>query len=224
MQSAQVKTLTTASREARIETARALGSLLTFTAQLFNIGKNLNDVQVGLLANDMLERYWHWRFDEFAFVMKEAVGGRYGTSYDRLDAPTVHGWCAIYDAERSALIEAAAEKRHKANRLAEAGRESLLPDEQMPALYFRAKLEAMPDEELRRGIRYYWPQRAEAMPAKKISIAVAILRERAAWALHEATRPRTADEKESEYHAFQAAYWLEKHQQEARETGAEVIT
>lgn len=223
-QSAQVSALAKAGGpEVAASTVEALGNLLTFAAAQFNIGKNFNDVQLALLANDMLERYWHWRFDEFAFVLKEAVGGRYGTTYDRIDAPTVHGWCAIYEAERSALLEAEAERRHKTFRLAEVNREALLPAEQMPELYFRAKLEAMPDEELRRGIRYYWPARAEEVPRKKLRIAIALLRERAAWAEHEATRPPTFDEQEEAYRRFKANWALEKEMQEMRDTGAELL-
>ncbi|MBH8569376.1 hypothetical protein [Hymenobacter negativus] len=223
-QSAQVSALTkTGGEEVAASTVEALGNLLTFAAAQFNIGKNFNDVQLALLANDMLERYWHWRFDEFVFVLKEAVGGRYGTTYDRIDAPTVHGWCAVYEQERSALLDAEAQRRHKTFRLGEANREALLPLEQMPELYFRAKLEAMPDAELRRGIRFYWPQRAEEMPRKKLRIAVAILRERAAWAEHEATRAPTFDEKEEAYRRYKANWALEKEMQEMRDTGAEVI-
>lgn len=222
-QSAQVSALTKTAPELAQDAAEALGNLLTFAAGQFNVGKNLTDVQLALLASDMLERYWHWRFDEFAFVLKEAVGGRYGTTYDRIDAPTVHGWCAKYETERTALLEADAERRHKAFRLAENNREALLPAELMPELYFRAKLEGMPDDELRRGIRFYWPHRAEEMPRKKLRIALAILRERAAWAEHEATRAPTFDEQEEAFRRYKANWALEKEQQEMRDTGAEVV-
>jgi hypothetical protein len=223
-QSAQVSAITKAAgTESADDAVEALGNLLTFAAAQFNVGKNLNDPQVALLAHDMLEQYWHWRFDEFAYVLKQATAGRYGTSYDRIDAPTVHGWCMRYEQERTELLEAEALRRHKAHRLAEMNRDALLPDERMPELYFRAKLEAMPDDELRRGIRFYWPLRAEEMPAKKITIALAILRERIAFAEYEATRPLSFDEKEEVYQRIKAGWALENQMQEMRDTGAEEI-
>lgn len=115
-QSAQVSGL---SAQAAGDTAEALGNLLTFAAAQFNVGKNLNDVQIALLASEMLRIYWHWRFDEFSFVLREAVAGRYGTTYDRLDAATVHEWCAKYEADRNAVAVDQAEHELRAYKQAE---------------------------------------------------------------------------------------------------------
>ncbi|MGI4736307.1 MAG: hypothetical protein ACRYG7_14110 [Janthinobacterium lividum] len=115
-QSAQVSTL---KAQAKGDVAEALGNLLTFAAMQFNVGKNLNDVQIALLASEMLRLYWHWRFDEFSLMLREAVAGRYGTTYDRLDAATVHEWCAKYEASRNEVEAAASEQQAREYKLAE---------------------------------------------------------------------------------------------------------
>jgi hypothetical protein len=149
-QSPQVSALST---EAAGDTAEALGNLLTFAAAQFNVGKNLSDVQIAILASEMLRIYWHWRFDEFAFVLREAVAGRYGTTYDRVDAATVHGWCATYEASRN-LLEA--EQAEHEVRLYKNPKPTPSPLASEPGYTeLRAKIEAMSDAELMKGGSYY---------------------------------------------------------------------
>jgi hypothetical protein len=141
------------------DAVEALGNLLNFAAQQFNVGKNLNDVQIALLASEMLRIYWHWRFDEFSFVLREAVAGRYGTTYDRIDAPTVHEWCAKYEADRNATQAQQAEHEARAHKLAEqqAPRSELAAHPSFGADYqgVRAQLEALSDGELNTTWRHY---------------------------------------------------------------------
>jgi hypothetical protein len=148
------------------DVAEALGNLLTFAAAQFNVGKNLTDVQIALLASEMLRLYWHWRFDEFSFVLREAVAGRYGTTYDRIDAPTVHEWCAKYEADRNATQAHHAEQEARAYKQAEqqAPRSELATHPEFGAEYqgVRAQLEALSDGELNATWRHYLTaQRAE---------------------------------------------------------------
>jgi hypothetical protein len=155
-QSAQVSALEAA---AKGDTAEALGNLLTFAAAQFNVGKNLTDVQIALLASEMLRLYWHWRFDEFSLVLREAVAGRYGTTYDRIDAPTVHEWCAKYEADRNATQAYLAEQETRQQKLAEKQplRSELAIHPRFGAEYagVRTQLEALSDEELNTTWRHY---------------------------------------------------------------------
>jgi hypothetical protein len=154
--SVQVSALSTA---ARGDTAEALGNLLTFAANQFNVGKNLSNVQAALLASEMLRIYWHWRFDEFSLVLREAVSGKYGTTYDRVDAPTVHEWCAKYELARSELEAAASEQQAREFKLAEKqpAKNPLAshPDYQGA----RQQLEALSDGHLVATARHYRHQR-----------------------------------------------------------------
>jgi hypothetical protein len=151
-QSAQVSALEAA---ARGDTAEALGNLLTFAAAQFNVGKNMTDVQIALLASEMLRLYWHWRFDEFSFVLREAVAGRYGTTYDRIDAPTVHEWCAKYEADRNATQAHLAE--HEARIYKQAEQQPMRSELAGQPGYaeLRAKMEVLNDDQLRAGGKHY---------------------------------------------------------------------
>jgi hypothetical protein len=141
------------------DVAEALGNLLTFAAAQFNVGKNLNDVQIALLASEMLRLYWHWRFHEFSLMLREAVAGRYGTTYDRIDAPTVHEWCAKYEADRNATQAYQAEHEARAYKQAEqqAPRSELAAHPKFGADYadVRAQLEVLCDGELNATWRHY---------------------------------------------------------------------
>lgn len=116
--------------------AEALGNLLTFTALQFNVVRNLTDLQIQLLAADLPSRYYHWRIQEFVYVMREAVAGKWGKVYDRLDPPTVHDWCTAYAAEEQAQAVAdAAERRAAAYKLVQPHIDP------MPVLYLRQQVE-----------------------------------------------------------------------------------
>jgi hypothetical protein len=166
-QSAQVSGL---SAQARGDVAEALGNLLTFAAAQFNVGKNLNDIQIALLASEMLRIYWHWRFDEFSFVLREAVAGRYGITYDRLDAATVHGWCAAYEAGRNEWEADQVEQQVKAYKNSKPTPSPLATEPGYAAL--RATIDAMSDEELMKGGSYY-ASLAEPTPEEVLKLAVA---------------------------------------------------
>jgi hypothetical protein len=157
-QSAQVSTL---KAQAKGDTAEALGNLLTFAAAQFNVGKNLNDVQIALLASEMLRLYWHWRFDEFSLVLREAIAGRYGAVYDCIDARTVHEWCAKYEASRNEVEAAASEQQAREHKLAES-RPPASPHVAHPDYAsVCAQLEALRDGDLVATARHYRQQPGE---------------------------------------------------------------
>jgi hypothetical protein len=169
-QSAQVSSLEAA---AKGDTSEALGNLLTFAAAQFNVGKNLNDVQIALLASEMLRIYWHWRFDEFSFVLREAVAGRYGTTYDRLDAATVHEWCAKYEADRNALAAEQAEREARAYKEAEQQPARSELASQPGYAELRAKLQALSDDALCAGGKHY-EALASRTEEEEVKLAVAL--------------------------------------------------
>ena len=222
-ESAQVVSLMKRDAELRADTAEALGNLLAFAAAQFNVGKNMSNGQAALLAGDMLERYWYWRFDEFALMLKEAVAGQYGNTYDRIDAATVHSWCQKYEAQRSEQIQVETERKHREQRLAEAAATNeaklKLSDSQLERMYFRAKLAAMSDEQLAAGIDYYRRHPEAPLAADKVLCALQVLSDRKAFEL----RDKRADES-SDYKRIREG-WLqqrarEREELEMKETGA----
>lgn len=177
-QSPQASALTAA---ARGDTAEALGNLLTFAAGQFNVGKNLTNVQVAVLANQLLRDYWHWRFDEFALVLREAVAGRYGTTYDRVDAPTVNGWCQLYEAQRNALEAEATEQQVREWKRQQPATSPLARDPAFGPDYqgARQQLEALSDADLVATGRHY-QQQADAESQFIRAVALEVHQERRA--------------------------------------------
>gem|GEM_PF-3915917 len=144
------------------DAVEAMANLLTFASAQFNVGKNLSDVQVALLAPELLRIYWYWRFDEFAYVLREAVAGRYGTTYDRIDAPTVHEWCLKYEAERGLIQANACEQQtrefKKAEQQPSASPLTTHPEFGGDYAGARAQLEALSDGNLQATERHYRQQ------------------------------------------------------------------
>lgn len=201
-------------KEAPGDLAEALGNLLTFTAQQFNVVRNLTDMQVMLLVGDLTERYWRWKLNEFAYVFREAVAGRWGKVYDRLDPPTVQEWCAAYDAERQEQVAMQAES--EAAKLKAAEKQSGPPLE-MAVAYLRARLEALPDEDLQAGFHYYQANPGKPDAAVKCQLAASILSER------EAARnaPPTEAEREAAVQRFRANDFAQRMQKLADEEAAD---
>jgi hypothetical protein len=182
------------------DVAEALSTLLVFTAQQFNCVRNLTDLQIMLLANDLPARYWHWRIDEFAYVLKEAVAGRWGKIYDRLDPPTVQEWCAAYDAERQEAVSA--ESESTAAKL-KASEKNTAPPLDMSKAYLRARLEALSDEDLDAGMTHY-KQNPHLPDARlKLELAAEVLAAR--WAYPVATPTARSAAQRAEDHAMELA-------------------
>jgi len=167
--------LSALSRHAPGDAAEALGNLLIFTSAQFNVPRNLSDVQVALLVNDLLARYWHWRFDEFVYLCREAIAGRWGCHYATVDAPTVHSWCVAYAEVRDAEVEHAAEQQRLATQRAERQvGPSRADDEQA----FRRHLESLSDEQLQQGIAYYQHYADAPHAALRVELAAEVLLDR----------------------------------------------
>ncbi|GAB3303534.1 hypothetical protein [Hymenobacter tenuis] len=182
-QSPQVSALR---RAAPGDAAEALANLLTFTAHLFNVVRNLSEVQITLLAQDLMERYWHWKFDEFIYVFREATAGRWGKVYDRLDAGTVHEWCKAYEIEvQQPLLEKQALNESAKFKQLEQG---AALNENMNRVYTKHALLTRTNEELEAGIDYYWRHLDAPGADMKIELANEILEERAAAAKRAAER------------------------------------
>ena len=211
LESAQVSVL---NREAPGDVAEALGNVLTFYAQYFNVVRNLTDVQITLLVPDLLERYWHWHFDEFLLVLKEGVAGRWGKVYDRIDPPTVHEWCRAYDEIRGAELERQAQQQAKQHLLAE---RTTAPKRYDNEHEFRGHLETFTDEQLRQGIAWYEQHPEDPFSEIKLRLACEVLLDRKRLELLKAVVAKANDggtyareASEEEYQRFKASFVAER--------------
>jgi hypothetical protein len=85
---------------------KALSLLITQLGNSFNVGKNVDTLQVYECATLLAEKYWYLRLEEFVYVFKQARLGKYGKVYDRLDVQVISEWLSTYDTgERLAEME-----------------------------------------------------------------------------------------------------------------------
>ena len=216
-----------AEEQASVDTAQALNNALLWTAHQFNVVRNMANVQMGILADELLERYWFWRFDEFLYVLKEGIAQTWGQTYDRLDPPTVHGWCLAYQELRDQQIEHEAQQRATAFKKAEAA--APRPAVLNSAAYYelRARLEQLSDQELVNGEAYYAAidDRTQAQEFKLfVASEVANERRAAHWLrqIAKALPDESAKEEASEgaYQRYRANYIT---QEMAKERAMQVV-
>lgn len=82
--------------------ATAIGIIviaLIHTARLVNVENNLNETQIGEIANDVLEEYGYLKVEELKYILKTAVKSQ--KIFGRLDYNVVMNWFKDYDTERT---------------------------------------------------------------------------------------------------------------------------
>ena len=177
MESPQISGLLRESATA-LDATQALTNALLFTAHQFNVVRNMANLQMAILADELLERYWFWRFDEFLYVLKEGVAQTWGKTYDRLDPPTVHEWCRAYAEVRDQLVEHQSQQRAVSFKKAEGtGPAPVLASPEVQALW--VQLDRLDNQTLVDGVAYY-----EALPSptpeqvRKLAVATELANQR----------------------------------------------
>lgn len=126
-------------KEAPADLSEGLTRLIGFYNSQFNLdpSKRLGAVQVALLVQDIMNRYWRLKFDEIVYILREGVTGKYGKLYGAFDAMVIHGWFDAYiTGERDELIERQAYDNHIKHK---EGAKEVLDPETLQAFYSRSK-------------------------------------------------------------------------------------
>lgn len=84
-----------------VKTKAVLFTALIHLARLVNVERNLNEVQMGEIANDIVSDYGYMKVEEIKFIFKNAV--RSEKIFGRLDYNVVMGWIKEYSTERTEL-------------------------------------------------------------------------------------------------------------------------
>lgn len=126
--------------KAHTDHATAVGLLvlaLIHTAKLVNVENNLNETQIGEIANDVLNDMGYIKMEEVKYILKNAV--RTKKIFGRLDYNVVMGWFEEYDAVRTehCIDISDQEETSEANRIA-ADPESVSFDDYAARLRVRA--------------------------------------------------------------------------------------
>jgi hypothetical protein len=187
--------------------AEAVGNLLVFMAQQFNCVRNLTDFQILLLTQQVVERYWRWHLDEFAYVLNEAVAGTWGKVYDRLDPAIVHDWCTQYETQVQGLVIADKSEGDAASfKAAEADTSAPNDLHRLHWGYLRKKLENETDERLHHVLNEcrLHPNAPSAVSNKEVAEEILSERKRVK------TAGPTPEEKEAGYQRFRASHYTGK--------------
>jgi hypothetical protein len=73
--------------------------------QQFNVGKTMNDKQIGRVTELILDEFYFLKPDDFKLCFNDVIKGKYGTSYDRVDAQVICNWLRQYVNERMEVAD-----------------------------------------------------------------------------------------------------------------------
>ena len=102
----------------------------------FNAGNDMNDTQVALTVDLILEEYPYMQADDITLCFRNAMKGKYGKLYNRIDGQIIMGWLREYNRERCAAADQQSYNEHKAHLNEEAK-----PTEGIFYAEYRAELE-----------------------------------------------------------------------------------
>lgn len=82
-----------------VKTKAVIVYALAWLSELVNVERNLTEMQIGEIANDIIEEYGYMKPEEIKRVLKQ--GARSNQIYGRLDYSVVMKWLEDYDAVRT---------------------------------------------------------------------------------------------------------------------------
>lgn len=87
--------------------------LLSELVGFFNASNTMNDSQVAITTDLIIEEYPYFKVDDLKLVFRNAMKGRYGDIYNRLDGSVIMGWLRQYNKERCARADVLSYNEHK---------------------------------------------------------------------------------------------------------------
>lgn len=113
--------LATLGRERGDAIARAvLVLILNDMLDFFNAGNDMNDTQVALTVDFILEEYPYMQADDITLCFRNAMKGKYGKLYNRIDGQIILGWLREYNRERCTAADELGYNEHLARKAADA--------------------------------------------------------------------------------------------------------
>lgn len=100
MVQAKTPTIANIKNNVSLDDARALLSIAVCeVCDFFNVGKNMNDMQIAMTVDLIIERFWHLKLEELKYCLRRAMMRE--KLFDRLDGNIIIGWLTEYDNERT---------------------------------------------------------------------------------------------------------------------------
>lgn len=95
--------------------------LLSEVVDFFNASNTMNDSQVAITTDLIIEEYPYFKIDDLKLAFRNAMKGRYGEIYNRLDGSVIMGWLNQYNCERCAKADVISYNEHKVRVQEESG-------------------------------------------------------------------------------------------------------
>jgi hypothetical protein len=80
--------------------------------QFFNVGKTMNEQQVGITVDLVLKRFFFLKPEDFKICFENAKSGNYGRLFDRLDGSIIIEWLSDYCSERINIFQQKSDNDH----------------------------------------------------------------------------------------------------------------
>lgn len=95
--------------------------LIGEVVDFFNASNTMNDSQVATTTDLIIEEYPYLKIDDLKLAFRNAMKGRYGEIYNRLDGSVIMGWLKQYNRERCARADVLSFNEHKKHNGEESG-------------------------------------------------------------------------------------------------------
>lgn len=142
MIAAKTPTIADIKNNVSLTDVRALLSIaICEVCDFFNIGKNMNDVQIAMTVDLIIERFWYMKLEEIKYCFRRAMMRE--KLFDRLDGNIIIGWLREYDAERTEeAIRASDQKETQQNNQPTETPDAVGYDDYIKRLRHRAKTDS----------------------------------------------------------------------------------
>jgi len=91
---------------------RVISIIIAELSQNINVGKAMTVEQIKYAAPIIYEKYWHLTVDDFKLFLKQALEGKFGKSFDRIDVMVICEWLDIYCHNRNEAYTQKSIKQH----------------------------------------------------------------------------------------------------------------
>ena len=86
---------------------------IALLASRVNVVRNITEAQIYFTADLIVEKYFQLSIEDLELCFKNALMGKYGKVYDRLDTPIICEWLTVYKEERMEFAEKKQLSTHK---------------------------------------------------------------------------------------------------------------
>lgn len=87
--------------------------MISEIVDFFNSSNTMNDSQVATTTDLIIEEYPYFKIDDLKLCFRNAMKGRYGEIYNRLDGSVIMNWLKQYNQERCAKADIASYNEYK---------------------------------------------------------------------------------------------------------------